>query len=80
MTKSSRFKKKFNKMYPELDINIDVPLHDWNVIQRRQLLPIAYNLLQNFPENIKDTFPKKYTARKEFRQLPYWFEKELHFR
>lgn len=80
MTKSPRFKKKFNKMYPELDINIDVPLHDWNVIQRRQLLPIAYNLLQNFPKNIKNIFPKKYTVRKEFKQLPYWFEKELHFR
>lgn len=80
MIKSPRFKKRFDKMYPELDINIDVPLHDWNVIQRRQLLPIAYNLLQNFPKNIQEIFPKKYTVRKEFKQLPYWFEKELLFR
>ena len=32
------------------------------------------------PKNIKEIFPKKHTVRKEFKQLPYWFEKELLFR
>lgn len=80
MIKSPRFKRKFDKIYPSLTINITAPLNDWDIIQRRHLLPLAFYFLENFPENIKDIFPKKYNVRKEFNQLPFWFEKELIFR
>lgn len=80
MIKAPRYRKKLNKIYPNLIIDIEVPTNKWTLSDRQHLLPIAFYLLQNFPNNIKDIFPKKYTLKKEFGQLPYWFEKELIFR
>ena len=78
--KSAKYKRKLNKIYPNIIINTGVPSNKWSLSDRQHLLPIAYYLLKNFPNNIKSVFPKKYTPNKEFGQLPYWFEKELHFR
>jgi hypothetical protein len=80
MIKAPRYKKKLNKIYPNLIIDIEVPTNKWTLSDRQHLLPIAFYLLENFPNHIKDIFPKKYMPRKEFGQLPYWFEKELIFR
>ena len=80
MIKSPKYKKKLNKIYPDLIIDIEVPTNKWTLSERQYLLPIAYYLLDNFPNRIKEVFPKKYNLKKEFGQLPYWFEKELIFR
>lgn len=77
MIKSPKYKKKLNKIYPDLIIDIEVPTNKWTLSERQYLLPIAYYLLDNFPNRIKEVFPKKYNLKKEFGQLPYWFEKEL---
>jgi len=78
--KSPKYKKKLNKIYPDLIIDIEVPTNKWTLSDRQYLLPIAFYLLENFPNRIKEVFPKKYNLKKEFGQLPYWFEKELIFR
>lgn len=80
MVKSPRYRRKLNKIYPNLIIDIEVPSNKWTLSDRQHLLPIAFYLLENFPNHIKDIFPKKYALKKEFGQLPYWFEKELIFR
>jgi hypothetical protein len=78
--KSSKYKKKLIKVYPDLIMDIKVPSNKWSLSDRQHLLPIAFYLLQDFPNRIKYTFPKKYNLNKEFDKLPYWFEKELIFR
>lgn len=78
--KSPKYKKKINKVYPDLIIDIKEPTNKWTLSDRQYLLPIAYYLLDNFPNRIKEVFPKRYNFKKEFGQLPYWFEKELIFR
>ena len=78
--KSPKYKKKIKKIYPDLIIDIEVPTNKWTLSDRQYLLPIAYYLLDNFPNRIKEVFPNKYNLKKEFGQLPYWFEKELIFR
>lgn len=80
MVKASKYKKKLNKIYHDLIINIEVPTNKWTLSDRQHLLPIAFYLLENFPNRIKYIFPKKYKIKKEFGQLPYWFEKELIFK
>ena len=80
MIKSPKYKKKINRIYPDLIIDIEVPTNKWTLSDRQYLLPIAFYLLENFPNRIKEVFPKKYHLKKEFGQLPYWFEKELIFR
>jgi hypothetical protein len=78
--KTSKYKRKLLKVYPDLIMDIKVPINKWTLSDRQHLLPIAFYLLQDFPNRIKDVFPKKYNLKKEFVELPYWFEKELIYR
>lgn len=78
--KTSKYKKKLLKVYPDIVVDIKVPINKWTIADRQHLLPIAFYLLQDFPNRIRYVFPKKYNLKREFSQLPYWFEKELIFR
>ncbi|WP_300978337.1 TniQ family protein [Flavobacterium sp.] len=78
--KASRNKKKLFKVYPDVIMDIKVPSNKWTLSDRQHLLPIAFYLLQDFPNRIRYVFPKKYNLKREFGQLPYWFEKELLYR
>lgn len=77
--KSPKHKKQLLKIYPELIVDVKVPMDKWDLAHRKQLLPIAFYLLENFPNQTKNIFPKEIILRKEIK-LPYWFEKELIFK
>lgn len=79
--KSKLFQKILDKQSIFLDLtsNIEHPFERWNLEQRKHFLPLAYLLLKNFPSNMKGYFHRGVITKKDFGQLPYWFEKELIF-